>query len=163
MLTKQEFLVHLKWELPVITKVIGAIPEDGFQYRPHENSRSVKELVKSLIAEIPMTEAFLRGESVTVENAGSFYQDIDPQTIAEAVALSEKVNAQFLKTLSEATDEQFKTLVTFFHRETTVEDALFNMMLDLIHHRGQLSAYIRPAGGKVPSIYGPSGDEEFTG
>jgi uncharacterized damage-inducible protein DinB len=29
-----------------------------------------------------------------------------------------------------------------------------------IHHRGQLSAYLRPMGSKVPSIYGPSGDEE---
>ena len=32
---------------------------------------------------------------------------------------------------------------------------------DSIHHRGQLSVYIRPAGGKVPSIYGPSGDEPW--
>ena len=32
-------------------------------------------------------------------------------------------------------------------------------LLDAIHHRGQLSVYIRPMGGKVPSIYGPSGDD----
>ncbi len=163
MLTKQEFETHLKWELPVITKVIAAIPEEGFDFRPHEKSRSAKELAKALIAEIPMTEAFLRGESVTAESAGSFYAGIDPQTVAEAVQLSEKVNAQLLQTLSGITDEQLKARVTFFVRETIVDDALFNMMLDLIHHRGQLSAYIRPAGGKVPSIYGPSADEEFHG
>ena len=34
----------------------------------------------------------------------------------------------------------------------------WSLLFDLIHHRGQLSAYIRPMGGKVPSIYGPSGD-----
>jgi uncharacterized damage-inducible protein DinB len=34
------------------------------------------------------------------------------------------------------------------------------MLKHSIHHRGQLSAYLRPMGGKVPSIYGPSGDSE---
>jgi uncharacterized damage-inducible protein DinB len=38
---------------------------------------------------------------------------------------------------------------------------LWLMLMDSIHHRGQLSVYIRPAGGKVPSIYGPSGDEPW--
>jgi uncharacterized damage-inducible protein DinB len=36
---------------------------------------------------------------------------------------------------------------------------LWEILFDAIHHRGQLSTYIRPAGGKVPSIYGPSGDD----
>ena len=36
---------------------------------------------------------------------------------------------------------------------------LWYMLFDAIHHRGQLSTYIRPMGGKVPSIYGPSGDD----
>jgi uncharacterized damage-inducible protein DinB len=37
------------------------------------------------------------------------------------------------------------------------------LMLDAIHHRGQLSTYLRPMGGKVPSIYGPSGDTAMGG
>jgi uncharacterized damage-inducible protein DinB len=36
---------------------------------------------------------------------------------------------------------------------------LWGLLFDAVHHRGQLSAYIRPMGGKVPSIYGPSGDD----
>ena len=42
-----------------------------------------------------------------------------------------------------------------------VIDFLWFMLLDSIHHRGQLSVYIRPAGGKVPSIYGPTADEPW--
>lgn len=163
MLTKQEFETHLKWELPVLTKVISAIPADNFDYRPHEKSRSAKELVRSLIGEIYMTKAFLLGQSVTVENAGSFFEGIDPQTLDEAVKAMEQANTEFLSELEKATDESMKARVRFFHRDTTSDDAIFNMMLDLIHHRGQLSVYIRLAGGKVPSIYGPSADEEFTG
>jgi len=40
-------------------------------------------------------------------------------------------------------------------------DILWMALHDMIHHRGQLSVYIRIAGGKVPSIYGPSADEPW--
>jgi uncharacterized damage-inducible protein DinB len=41
----------------------------------------------------------------------------------------------------------------------TVEGLLWIALFDMVHHRGQLSTYIRPMGGKVPSIYGPSADD----
>ncbi len=40
-------------------------------------------------------------------------------------------------------------------------DALWMMLSDTIHHRGQFSVYLRASGAKVPSIYGPSGDEPW--
>jgi uncharacterized damage-inducible protein DinB len=43
--------------------------------------------------------------------------------------------------------------------ETTLGDMLFGFLFDAIHHRGQLSSYLRPMGAKVPSIYGPSADD----
>ena len=43
--------------------------------------------------------------------------------------------------------------------EQTISGFLWLFFFDAIHHRGQLSTYIRPMGGKVPSIYGPSGDD----
>ncbi len=42
--------------------------------------------------------------------------------------------------------------------EATVRDLLWLFLFDAVHHRGQLSVYIRPMGGKVPLIYGPSAD-----
>jgi len=47
-------------------------------------------------------------------------------------------------------------------REATVGEFLWYIFFDAIHHRGQLSTYIRPMGGKVPHIYGPSGDDPGT-
>ena len=41
----------------------------------------------------------------------------------------------------------------------TLGGLLWIALFDVVHHRGQLSTYIRPMGGKVPSIYGPSADE----
>jgi uncharacterized damage-inducible protein DinB len=45
--------------------------------------------------------------------------------------------------------------------ETTASDMAWGFLFDMVHHRGQLTAYLRPMGGKVPSIYGPSGDERL--
>lgn len=145
----------------MLVRVVQAIPEEGFEFRPHEKSRSVKELINTLIAEIYMTKAFVEGQSVTAENAGSFFANVKPQTIAEAVEQMTKANNEFLASLTAATEDSLKAPVKFFHRETTADDAIFNMMMDLVHHRGQLSVYVRLAGGKVPSIYGPSADEEM--
>jgi uncharacterized damage-inducible protein DinB len=41
----------------------------------------------------------------------------------------------------------------------TIGGLLWIALFDFVHHRGQLSTYIRPMGGKVPSIYGPSADD----
>jgi uncharacterized damage-inducible protein DinB len=41
----------------------------------------------------------------------------------------------------------------------TVGGLLWIALFDTVHHRGQLSTYIRPMGGNVPSIYGPSADD----
>jgi uncharacterized damage-inducible protein DinB len=43
--------------------------------------------------------------------------------------------------------------------EASLGDMLFGFLFDAVHHRGQLSSYLRPMGSKVPSIYGPSGDD----
>jgi uncharacterized damage-inducible protein DinB len=43
--------------------------------------------------------------------------------------------------------------------EATTSEFAWGFLFDAIHHRGQLSTYLRPMGGKVPSIYGPSADD----
>lgn len=43
--------------------------------------------------------------------------------------------------------------------ETTMDEFVWGFLFDAVHHRGQLSTYLRPMGGKVPSIYGPSADD----
>jgi uncharacterized damage-inducible protein DinB len=60
-------------------------------------------------------------------------------------------------------DERWNAVAQFFYggkviAEQPVGQFLWYIHFDAIHHRGQLSAYIRPMGGKVPAIYGPSAD-----
>jgi uncharacterized damage-inducible protein DinB len=47
----------------------------------------------------------------------------------------------------------------FFGHERSVSGMAWSFLFDLVHHRGQISTYLRPMGAKVPQIYGPSADE----
>jgi len=72
------------------------------------------------------------------------------------------VLADKLSTVDEA---QWDKSATFWVGDHVVatgpqEQLAWMMLLDAVHHRGQLSAYLRPMGSKVPSIYGPSADEQ---
>jgi uncharacterized damage-inducible protein DinB len=63
-------------------------------------------------------------------------------------------------------DSRLSEKVTFFTGPkqmgmVPISEVLWLMLMDSIHHRGQLSVYVRMAGGKVPSIYGPSADEPW--
>src|SRR5439155_23140414 len=63
-------------------------------------------------------------------------------------------------------DRQLSSTIKFYTAPKQMgdvrrQDFLWQMLNDMIHHRGQLSVYLRMAGGKVPSIYGPSKDEPW--
>jgi uncharacterized damage-inducible protein DinB len=84
----------------------------------------------------------------------------------DAVVEKLEQNRQQLVALLEDPNTDFNGTVTFFvgpkqTGEIPIEDFLWFMLHDQIHHRGQLSVYTRMAGGKVPSIYGPSADEPW--
>ena len=87
-----------------------------------------------------------------------------PATLDEIVATWER-HTEALRAKLDALDEaKWTGKVTFFIDGTeggrgSVEEYLWGFLHDMIHHRGQLTVYIRPMGGKVPAIYGPSGDD----
>jgi uncharacterized damage-inducible protein DinB len=63
-------------------------------------------------------------------------------------------------------DEEFNKLIKFYTGPNRLSDLrkadiFWTGIQDTIHHRGQFSVYLRMAGGKVPSIYGPSADEPW--
>ena len=84
--------------------------------------------------------------------------------ISESIAAYER-NAQDLeKRLATLDDAKWDGKVRLLADgnvawETSLGDMLFGFLFDAIHHRGQLSTYLRPMGAKVPSIYGPSADD----
>ena len=85
-------------------------------------------------------------------------------TLDGIVAAYEKNSDELRKKLAKLDDQGFEGGGKFVMGgkvvgESTMRDYLWGFLFDMVHHRGQLSAYIRPMGGKVPAIYGPSGDD----
>jgi len=135
----------------ITTKVLKAVPESGRDYRPDAKSRTAWELATHLatsdiwfldsicdasFAYDAETEKRMTAGCTTVDDVVEFYQREFPKRIQRL-------------------------------RETPAEKLAPVAMLPManshsIHHRGQLAAYLRAAGSRVPSIYGGSADEPFT-
>jgi len=89
-----------------------------------------------------------------------------PATFAETIPAFEKATAGTRESVAKASDEQLARLVSFpagpgKMADVRAMDVLWMTLMDQVHHRGQFSVYLRMAGGKVPSIYGPSADEPW--
>ncbi len=86
-----------------------------------------------------------------------------PASAANIVEAWEKATTELREQLRKTTDDQWARPARFvMNGEAVWSDTLENMwgyLFDMVHHRGQLTSYLRPMGGKVPSIYGPSADD----
>jgi uncharacterized damage-inducible protein DinB len=159
MTSREQFLETLKDEQPRFERVFAALPEARLEYRPHEKSRSAKELLGVFADEALMFADILgKGE---LEMGG-----FTPGSYAGVTAAAEAFGRGFAEAAREGarlSDADWKLPARMLMNgksewETTRGGMAWGLLLDLIHHRGQLSVYLRPMGGRVPAIYGPSGD-----
>ena len=154
----REFFIHqFRAERPKFVKVLRALPEGKLEYRPHEASSSAKTIAWFLVLELRALVDMVR----TRENR---WQQPDPPATGAAIADEyEKAADEMEKALASSDDATWEEDTRMYFGEKLVRtaplgDSVWDFFFDAIHHRGQLTTYIRPMGGKVPSIYGPSGD-----
>ena len=139
-------------------RVLKAVPAGEAGYRPHERSSSAGDLVWLLASELK--------DACEIVDHGKvdFVLRPTPAKVSESVTAYEKNLEEFEKRLPKIDDAAWQKPAKFavdgnVAWETSLGDMLFGFLFDAIHHRGQLSAYLRPMGAKVPSIYGPSADD----
>jgi uncharacterized damage-inducible protein DinB len=158
---RQEFLDTLKREHETTRRVIEAFPADQPDFKPHPRSNSAKQLLWTFAIEEGLIIAALKNQL----NLGGGFPKA-PETWNETLEAWKRNHAMLVEYLESARDEDLAGTVKFFTGPKTMGeyqkvDFLWFMLCDQIHHRGQLSVYVRMAGGKVPSIYGPSADEPW--
>lgn len=157
MTTREFYLQRRQAELPAFLKVLRALPKDKLSYKPHERSPSAEQLVWTLTSELASCIDVARYQRAE-------WKQLLPPPLQEMLKLfEERANILFeeVSRMDEHSWEQFsqfykdgKLLV-----ERPTNEFLWMIHFDAIHHRGQLSAYLRPMGSIVPAIYGPSADE----
>jgi len=144
-------------EKPKFVRVLKAVPADQAGYRPHPRSTSAGEIVWLLASELhDACELVDRGEVSYVFRPAP--------SVPESITAYERNAAALEARLAKVDDAAWDRKVKFLADgkvvwETSLGDMLFGFLFDAIHHRGQLSTYLRPMGAKVPSIYGPSADD----
>ena len=144
-------------EKPKFVRVMKAVPADHAGYRPHPRSTSAGDLVWLLATELhDACELVDRGEVSYVARPAPAV----PESIAAYEKSAVALETRIAKLDDAAWDRKARFLVDGkVAWETSLGDMLFGFLFDAIHHRGQLSSYLRPMGAKVPSIYGPSADD----
>src|SRR5687768_2050218 len=137
-----------------------AVPPDQAGYTPHPRSTTAGDILWLLATEL--------GDACTLIDRGEVDYVYKPAPgVAESIAVYEKHAAALEERLAKMDDAAWEGKARLLMEgkpvwEATLGDMLFGFLFDAVHHRGQLSSYLRPMGAKVPSIYGPSGDDPGT-
>ena len=157
------FLLHdvymgtLKVESRTTRKILDAVPADKCEYRPDAISKSAIELARHIAA---ADNRFLETVINGVFDTNSAMIPENVKTPAQVAAWYEERYSKNYEALSKVPGEQLVKIVDFrgmFQRPAVTFIAMG--LHHTIHHRGQLSSYLRSMGAKVPSIYGESYDD----
>lgn len=133
-------------------KVLSRIPE-GSDYRPDPKSRTACEIAWQIVCEEKMIiDALETGKA-------EWAPPPMPATMKEVLDAYEKQSSEMTKRWSALPVAKWEGSLEFFGSTRPASPMAWSFLFDLVHHRGQITTYLRPMGSTVPQIYGPSGDE----
>jgi uncharacterized damage-inducible protein DinB len=154
---KTYFLKFWNKEAAATRQVLSRIPE-GSAYRPDPKSRTAREIAWLIVREeMALADGLEKG---TLE-----WTEVPvPATMKDVLDAYDKHHDASTRKLEAVDSRRWDQPVPFIYQGQQVMnepgvDNAWGFLLDIIHHRGQLSTYLRPMGAKVPQIYGPSADE----
>jgi uncharacterized damage-inducible protein DinB len=156
-------IAELQHEAETTRRVLERVPESAWDWKPHEKSMSMSTLASHIAEMIGWTKIAL--ETPELDFSKTPYAPFVPSNNKELMEFFEKQLAQALESLKAASDESFmqnwkmcngEQVYFEMPRLQVVRSVILN---HVIHHRGQLSVYLRLQNIPVPSIYGPSADE----
>jgi uncharacterized damage-inducible protein DinB len=158
-MTNREFCIsRRKAERSAFLKVLKAMPPGRLDYKPEPRSRTAGQLAAVIAgSEAALLELAEKGE---VE----WKEDQAPGTAEAMAAAYERDAAKVDERLAGLDEAAWERQVRMLANgapvwSDTLSQMVWGFLFDSVHHRGQLSVYLRPMGGKVPAIYGPSADD----
>ena len=156
-----EYAHELETESIATRKCLERVPEKLFQWKPHEKSMNLGYL-SLLVAEIPKWITYIIEKSIIDFATFPHFQ---PKTTAELVNHHEENLQGALKALKKVTNEQLEEPFYLKNQGQTIFTSskkanVSSSINHLVHHRGQLTVYLRLNDIAVPSIYGPSADDK---
>jgi uncharacterized damage-inducible protein DinB len=152
MTERELFLQFWTHEAETTRRVFARIPE-GSTYRPDPKSRSAQEIAWQVVCEERMImEALETGKMAWAPTPM-------PASMREVEKAHAEQGSEIVRRWKALPDSRWHGTLEFFGRERPASPLAWSFLFDIVHHRGQISTYLRPMGSTVPQIYGPSGDE----
>ncbi len=157
----QSFLQELNAEYRATRTCLERIPETLYEYKPHPKSMNMGYLT-FLVAEIPLWIKYMIVEG---EIDFATFKHMSPGTTADLVAHFEDNIKAAREALQATTDEALEENFSLKSNGNVLYTApkkidIGTTLNHWVHHRGQLTVYMRMNDIPVPSIYGPSGDDK---
>lgn len=155
---RELFVRFWRDEAPRFRRVLEALPADRLDFRPHERSRSARELAWTIADVTSLLAEFLG------DGEARWQLQAPPASLDEILSAYDRASQAVTEELEKVDDDRWGGWTGRLLAEGQIvweapfREMAWGYLFDLIHHRGQLSVYIRPMGGRVPAIYGPSGD-----
>jgi uncharacterized damage-inducible protein DinB len=163
MTMSQTLLPEFDNEMRLTRKALERVPDDKFDWKPHEKSMAMGKLATHL-AELPgFTIAIIGTDGMNFDKGE--YKPAVANNRAEVLELFDKNVAAAREAIVGATDDHLRQPWHLIYQAKKLFDApraaaLRSMMMNhVVHHRGQFTVYLRLNGIAVPAIYGPSADE----
>jgi uncharacterized damage-inducible protein DinB len=160
----QILMAELKHEAISTRKMLERIPADKLGWKPHEKSMTLEQLAGHIVNMFSWTSVTLKQDEL--DFAKSDYKPRSYTQASELVADFDKNIEDAFETLSNISDRQMAEAWTLRNGEkihfTMPKKATmrFFVINHIIHHRGQLSVYLRLLDVALPSVYGPTADEQ---
>lgn len=157
MTNKEFFLKTLEEEAPKFRVAIDALPEDKQTHKVHERSREAGNIAAQLALQWKAISGI-----ITAGMPAFNPHEMENLTKADMLSKFDEGMAQLQKDVASASEEDWENTEASMGSEW--KDKKYRMswgfLFDAIHHRGQLSTFLRAMGAKVPSIYGPTADTQ---
>ena len=155
---KALFMKFWDREAPATRKVISRIPQATSDYKPEPKSKTAREIAWQIVMEEKVLAEGL--EKGTIE-----WQDLTtPENVEEILSTYDQHHDDLTKRLHALDVSAWEKEFRFVYGDFEISRGTgfhfgWEFLFDIVHHRGQLSTYLRPMGSTVPQIYGPSADE----
>jgi len=160
------FREELDREVERSRKALENVPDGKYQWKPHERSMIFGYLA-DMVATIPtwITMEINRDELDIAPAEGQGTKKAQKETKADLIKALDESAAEARDALAKTTDDHLETTWKLLARGNVVwEGSRREMIQDTInhwvHHRGQMTVYLRLMGEKVPALYGPSADDQ---
>ena len=158
-------LAEFEHEAGATRRMLERLPEEKLAWRPHEKSMTLSRLACH-IAEMPQWAGTILDQT-ELDLATGGYQPVEHGSVAQILEFFDANVASFKESLAGRSDEEFFVYWKMTYGEKVVLDlpriaALRGFVLShVVHHRGQLSVYLRLLDVELPQVYGPTADDHF--